>query len=114
MHRFLFWCCLFSLAAGMLLAQIPVGQIFGVVLLRRMQPERMRPYKMWLYPLPCGLALIGWLYMYLTARLLYIGLGLGTLLAGLGAFLYWSWLTGGWPFGGETKEPSAPDCGHPA
>jgi amino acid transporter len=75
-----------------------IGQIVGVVLLRRTQPERLRPYKMWLYPLPCALALVGWLYMYVTARLLYIGLGLGTLVAGVVAFLYWSWLTGGWPF----------------
>jgi amino acid transporter len=76
-----------------------IGQIAGVVLLRRRQPERMRPYKMWLYPLPCGLALAGWLFMYVTAKPLYIGLGLATLVAGIGAFLYWSWLTGGWPFG---------------
>jgi amino acid transporter len=76
-----------------------IGQIVAVVLLRRTQPDRMRPYKMWLYPLPCALALLGWLYMYVTAKLLYIGLGLGTLTAGIGAFLYWSWLTGGWPFG---------------
>ena len=30
-----------------------VGQIVGVMLLRRTQPERPRPYRMWLYPLPC-------------------------------------------------------------
>jgi amino acid transporter len=76
-----------------------IGQIFGVILLRRTQPNRLRPYKMWLYPLPCGLALIGWLYMYVTARPLYIGLGLGTLLAGACAFVCWSRITGGWPFG---------------
>jgi amino acid transporter len=78
-----------------------VGQIIGVVLLRRTQPERFRPYKMWLYPLPCALALIGWLYMYFTAPLLYIGLGLGTLVAGVGAFLVWARQTGGWPFGAK-------------
>ena len=67
-----------------------IGQIIGVVLLRRSQPERVRPYKMWLYPLPCFLALVGWLYMYLTAKPLYILLGLGTLLAGIGAFFWWA------------------------
>jgi amino acid transporter len=76
-----------------------IGQIVGVVLLRGNDPERIRPYKMWLYPLPCGIALIGWLYMYVTAQPLFIVLGLVTLLAGAGAFLVWSWKTGAWPFG---------------
>jgi amino acid transporter len=76
-----------------------IGQIFAVVLLRRHQPEGPRPYKMWLYPLPCLLALAGWLYMYLTAAPLFIALGVVTLLAGGGAFLPWSWCTNGWPFG---------------
>jgi amino acid transporter len=75
-----------------------VGQIIGVILLRRMQPDRPRPYKMWLYPLPCGLALAGWLFMYGTAPWLYIGLGAGTLLAGAGVFCLWAWRTRSWPF----------------
>src|SRR5439155_25811454 len=33
-----------------------VGQIIGVMLLRRRRPDLYRPYKMWLYPLPCLLA----------------------------------------------------------
>jgi amino acid transporter len=75
-----------------------IGQIFAVELLRRREPERPRPYKIWLYPLPCGLALAGWMYMYLTAAPLFIVLGVVTLLAGSGAFLLWSWCTLGWPF----------------
>lgn len=76
-----------------------IGQIGAVVLLRHREPDRPRPYTMWFYPLPCGLALIGWLYMYVTAGWLFIALGLITLLAGSGAFLLWSWRTRGWPFG---------------
>jgi amino acid transporter len=79
-----------------------IGQVFGVMLLRRQQPERLRPFKMWLYPLPCGAALAGWLYLYLSAGLPFILLGLGTLAVGLWAFLVWSWQTGGWPFAGKT------------
>jgi amino acid transporter len=82
-----------------------VGQILGVILLRRQQPERVRPYKIWLYPLPCGLALVGWLYMYLTAGWLFIVLGLVTLAAGAGAFLYWASETGGWPFAPRAAQP---------
>src|SRR5437588_1948968 len=58
-----------------------IGQIVGVILLRRTQPERLRPYKMWLYPLPCALALAGWLFMYVTAQPLHIDFGLATFVA---------------------------------
>src|SRR5207249_1233556 len=75
-----------------------IGQVVGVVLLRKHQPDRFRPYKMWLYPLPCLIALSGWLFMYVTAGALYIVLGLATLLAGGIAFLLWAKKTGGWPF----------------
>jgi amino acid transporter len=75
-----------------------VGQIVGVVLLRRTQPDLPRPYRMWLYPLPCGLALAGWLYVYAKAGPVFIALGLGTVLAGVLVFLGWSWRTGQWPF----------------
>lgn len=84
-----------------------VGQIVGVVLLRRREPDRPRPYKMWLYPLPCGLALIGWLYMYISASLAFIVLGIATLALGVVAFLIWSYRTGEWPFG--ARIPSLSD-----
>jgi amino acid transporter len=67
-----------------------VGQVGGVMLLRARQPQLYRPYKMWLYPLPCFLALIGWLYVYLSADWLYIVVGLVTLASGVVAFLIWS------------------------
>src|SRR5262249_34528801 len=55
-----------------------VAQIFAVTLLRRYRPDLYRPYKMWLYPLPCLLALVGWLYVYTAAGWFYIALGLIT------------------------------------
>jgi amino acid transporter len=75
-----------------------VAQIVGVVLLRRRQPERPRPFRMWLYPLPCGLALVGWLYLYFSSEHLFIILGLATLVAGVLVFVCWTWRTSQWPF----------------
>jgi len=75
-----------------------VGQVFGVLLLRRSQPDLPRPYRMWLYPLPCAVALVGWLYMYINAGPVFIVLGLGTLMVGVLAFLLWSQRTRSWPF----------------
>jgi amino acid transporter len=86
-----------ALVTTRILAQFIV-QVFAVVLLRHWHPERFRPYQMWLYPLPCALALVGWLYMFIAARGLYIVFSVGVLTLGVGAFLLWSWRTGGWPF----------------
>ena len=41
-----------------------VAQIVGLFLLRRAHPEWARPFRIWLAPLPCGLALAGWLYVF--------------------------------------------------
>jgi amino acid transporter len=86
-----------ALIATRILEQF-VAQTVGLALLRRRQPDRPRPFRVWLYPLPCGLALAGWLFLYGSAGLFAIGVGLVTLVAGAAAFLVWSRRTGGWPF----------------
>ena len=75
-----------------------VGQIGAVVLLRRLQPDRPRPFRMYLYPVPCGVALVGWLYMYIWAGPAFIAFGLATLAVGVLVFLLWTWRTRQWPF----------------
>jgi len=74
------------------------GQIIGLMLLHRNRPDMFRPWKMPLYPLPCLLALAGWLYVYLSSQWLYVLIGAVTLVSGVAAFLAWSWLRGTWPF----------------
>ncbi len=66
-----------------------VAQIVGVMILRKTQPDRPRPYRIWLYPLPCLVALVGWLYLYASAGWLFIAIGLATLVAGLLAYAAW-------------------------
>jgi len=86
---------------ALIVTRIPVqfvAQVAGVALLRRSRPELARPFRVWLYPVPAALALVGWGYVYCTADWLYIVLGLGTLTAGVAAFFLWSWASGGWPF----------------
>src|SRR5262249_50557556 len=80
-----------------------IGQIFGLMLLRRRAPEMPRPYRMWLYPLPALVALLGWIFVFATTDFRVILFGVGALGAGCVAFLFWSARMGRWPFGlGET------------
>ena len=75
-----------------------VGQVVGVMLLRATQPDRPRPYRIWFYPLPCLIALAGWLYLYASSGWLFIGIGAATLAGGVAAFFAWSARARTWPF----------------
>jgi amino acid transporter len=80
-----------------------VGQILAVSLLRRNEPEMHRPYRVWLYPLPNLVALIGWMFVFATTDWYIILFGMGTLALGLMCFAIWSWHTDQWPFSQELK-----------
>ncbi len=75
-----------------------IGQIVAVTLLRRNAPELHRPYKIWLYPVPSLIALIGWLFIYLTLDTWIILYSLLALAVGVISFLLWSRVTDRWPF----------------
>ncbi|HJU69847.1 MAG TPA: APC family permease [Gemmatimonadaceae bacterium] len=75
-----------------------MGQVFGLILLRRRAPAMRRPYRMWLYPVPALVALLGWIFLFATTQLRVILFGLGVLALGFLTFLLWSWKTQRWPF----------------
>jgi len=82
-----------------------IGQIVALTVLRLRQPELRRPYRMWLYPLPSLIALIGWVYVYYASGWQSILLSLGWLVIGIVAFLIWARVEHIWPFGPkEIKE----------
>jgi amino acid transporter len=78
-----------------------MGQVFGLMLLRRQAPHMPRPYRMWLYPLPALVALLGWIFLFATTQPRVILFGVGVLALGCLAFLFWSWSGNRWPFGVE-------------
>jgi amino acid transporter len=78
-----------------------MGQVVGLMLLRRRAPDMPRPYRMWLYPVPALVALLGWTFVFATTQVRVILFGLGVLGLGCVAFLIWSWNTKRWPFGLE-------------
>jgi amino acid transporter len=81
-----------------------MGQIFAVALLRRRLPDRMRPYKMMLYPLPSAMAFAGWLFIFATSGSVILIFSVVALGAGGVAFLLWSRHVGVWPFAREVCE----------
>ncbi|WP_407548378.1 APC family permease [Streptomyces sp. Pv4-95] len=81
-----------------------LAQIAAVSVLRRRQPQLRRPYRMWLYPLPSIVALVGWLVIYGYADLNSPGRhpvewSLAWVAAGVVAFLLWARHEKEWPFG---------------
>ena len=76
-----------------------MGQIVGLIILRRTAPDLPRPYRMWLYPVPAIVALAGWIFLFATTQLRVILFGVGVLALGGVVFLLWSWRTAQWPLG---------------
>lgn len=86
------WLPLMTVIDALLTTRILVqfiGQIGALVWLRRRRPELERPFRMWLYPLPALLALLGWVFLFATTgpkTILYALVALG---AGLGCYALW-------------------------
>lgn len=75
-----------------------VGQIGALVLLRRNRPDLARPYRMWLYPLPCFVALAGWVFLLATTEQKVLAYGVCTLVGGVVAYAFWAARQRVWPF----------------
>ncbi|MCY2967253.1 MAG: amino acid permease [Planctomycetota bacterium] len=64
-----------------------IGQIIGLHLLRARRPAVELPFRMWLYPIPSVVALLGWLFVLGTSTWLALGMALGVVVTGLAMFL---------------------------
>jgi basic amino acid/polyamine antiporter, APA family len=102
--------CFFDLVqiiTALMLARILsmfVAQIIGLLIYRRGHPEAARPFRMWLYPLPAVLALVGWLGVFITPALQpggwqFMAYAFGTIGLGFIAYLVLAWRKGEWPYG---------------
>ena len=75
-----------------------IAQIAALVVLRRRQPKLPRPYRQWLYPVPCVIALLGWVYVYVSASNASLILSGVWILAGIVVFALWARANRSWPF----------------
>jgi amino acid transporter len=83
-----------------------IGQIFAVALLRKNAPNMERPYRIWLYPLPSLIALVGWGFIYITLDRPIMVFGLAAIVVGVIGFLLWSWRESKWPFNAAAFIPN--------
>ncbi len=66
-----------------------IGQIFALRYLRTHRQDIVRPFRMWLYPIPAIVALLGWIYIFVTSGWVFVGFGLLTLAFGIVAYAIW-------------------------
>jgi basic amino acid/polyamine antiporter, APA family len=86
------------IATRVLIQYLP--QTIGFFLLRFRSPELPRPFRMWFYPLPGIISIVGWIYVLGTAARKSIIFAFGVLLVGTTAYLVRSWKRREWPFVG--------------
>jgi len=63
-----------------------VGQIVALHRLHKYWPQDSLPFRMWLYPVPSIIALLGWAYIFVTSGWVYVAFGLLTLLLGVAVY----------------------------
>ena len=77
-----------------------LAQAAGVIVLRIRKPAMERPFRMWLYPIPALIAIIGFLYTLFMREnfLIEIRYALAIIILGSLLFLARSWKMREWPF----------------
>ncbi len=75
-------------------------QAVGLIVLRSRHPEAPRPFRMWLYPLPAALAILGFLYVLISRVNFFkqVRYGIVIIVAGLAVYLFRAWKNKEWPF----------------
>ena len=84
------------IATRVLIQYLP--QTIGVFVLRVRQPDLVRPFKMWFYPLPGIISILGWIYVLGTSNAASLIFACGVLVVGTVAYMIRSKVRGEWPF----------------
>jgi amino acid transporter len=82
-----------------------IGQAVGVMLLRRRWGSERLPFKMWLYPLPAILTMLGWAWLFWQTGAVRKW-GLLEIAMGVVAFLIWTKEMHQWPFAAPAEQSS--------
>jgi amino acid transporter len=87
-----------SLVATRVLVQY-LPQTIGFFVLRFRDPGMKRPFRMWLYPVPGLISILGWLYILATSNLKALGFAAAVFTVGSAAFFIRAHIRREWPFG---------------
>jgi APA family basic amino acid/polyamine antiporter len=110
--------CFFKLAdvvAALVVIRIAIqflAQIIGLLILRATRPDVPRPFKMWLYPVPALIAIIGFLYVVFMRPNFFKEIRYATVLVIVGLIVYFvrSYKRGEYPFGNSAGEKLSTDA----
>lgn len=75
-----------------------VGQAFGLILLHRKWKAERWPFRMWLYPLPVFLAIVGWIGIFLSTGFVPVISSILAMIVGLLVYVARARMLGQWPF----------------
>jgi len=105
------WLSLERLLSALMITQIIfqfIPQIFALFAIRWYRKEIARPFKMWLYPLPAIVALVGWTYVASTPdQRQYVGSAAILLLFGLIVYLLRARTLRSWPLETDLENRSS-------
>lgn len=104
------WLSLERLLSALMITQIVfqfIPQIFALFAIHWYRQDIARPYRMWLYPFPAIVALVGWAYVASTPdQRQYLGSAAILLVLGLIAYLLRARTMGEWPLEAEVENQS--------
>jgi basic amino acid/polyamine antiporter, APA family len=83
-------------------------QAIGIIVLRVRRPDMPRPFRMWLYPVPAILAIVGFAYILLARKdfLKEIRYAVAVLIAGILLYIMRAWRNHDWPFRAALPAPA--------
>jgi fructoselysine transporter len=81
-----------------------IGQAIGLVILRRRWGFARLPFRMWLYPLPVVVAIVGWAGIFISTGRIPMLASLAATAAGILVYLGRARFLGQWPFGEPTGQ----------
>jgi basic amino acid/polyamine antiporter, APA family len=90
-----------SLVATRVLVQY-LPQTVGFFVLRFRQPDLPRPFRMWLYPLPGIVSILGWCFILATSARRSLVFAVAVFLLGTVTYLVRARMRREWPFGGRS------------
>lgn len=92
-----------AILAMRLLVQF-IGQAVGVMILRRRWPPERLPFKMWFYPWPAVITIVGWTALFISTGWKFALGGVLVISLGVAVYMVQARWRGLWPFAGARQD----------